>query len=213
MGFQLLISDVIWICDFEFGLGFGRNRFFRLLLHKLVSRFQAMRCCWSCQVEALPGLATPAVPAGAVPAASDPKAKSKRKAKAAPKAAVDPKETKEKETAEVKEPKPKRKRGDSKRSTTSEKGSSEHLAACDVIKVLTGETRPWDLYQAKRRLNHLEGKGQDASVVSLEQGLRVANAASMLLPAEVVKVPLDQVKASQSGFVICISYICGLVRF
>lgn len=184
----------VWLCDFEFGFGFLAQQIFDFCCTSWSADFNR----WSCQVDALPGLAsTPAV-ATAVP---DPKAKSKRKPKAAAKASVEPKETKE-----PVEPKPKKRRGDSKKSVASEKGSTEHLAACDVIKVLTGETRPWDLYQAKRHLNHLEGKGQDASVVSLEQGLRVANAASVLLPAEVVKIPLDQVKASQSGFVICILY-------
>ena len=52
-----------------------------------------------------------------------------------------------------------------------------------------------DMYQARRLLAVLEKKGSGPESVELDVCIQHANAASMLLPNEMNKLPMDQVRA------------------
>ena len=76
----------------------------------------------------------------------------------------------------------------------------EHGQKLETLQILKGETKKADLYQAKRYVATLEKKALDSEAVTLEAKLRVANAALMLTPLEIHKIPLEQLKEGKSGF-------------
>ena len=99
----------------------------------------------------------------------------------------------------------------------------KHVEACCPIRILNGDVKKGEIYQTRRFLQSLETKqGFNAEVLNLEQRLRGAQAALMLLPTESSRLPWDQLQVPCFAFLAPLelnstkwAYIqwSGLVRF
>lgn len=76
-----------------------------------------------------------------------------------------------------------------------------HSLSLSCSQVLNQNTKKGDLYQVKRCMQSLERKGMDAEAASLESRMRTANAALMLVPQEMLKLPWDQVQVLRTKVV------------